>query len=398
MTEEATILIVARDAAATIGRAVASAVAQGDFPIVLVDHHSSDGTSGIALRAARDRLRIVRAPDRSTLGAVRAIALDSAQTRFAVWLDADDELLPGRVPAMVESLRRSGADLVADAAEIVDGPAGVSRGIAPIPAFLFGRHPLARLFERMYLPGPGVTGMRVEFARRIGFDSAFHGAEDLDFLLRAIAGGARFELLESAGYRLYAFPSSLSRDIPNQREMYRRALSKHTYDAVRLLYRHAGWETAIAAWALVSVATFREDYASALEFLDEAESLVADQTRVIEPEGPYPLPEAWRVSFARGTIQLLLGRVEEATVRLSRAHSTLVTPEGLNNLGVALAASRRISEAKALFGESLSLSPDYLDARINLASTSPNRITRLPLRRLPARSDYQNAPNGSRKD
>src|SRR5262249_23220187 len=143
----------------------------------------------------------------------------------------------------------------------------------PIPAFLKGPS-LARLFERNYLQGIGYVGFRTEFARGIGYDAQLHGAEDVDFGLRAIAAGARFSLINPTGYRLYAYPSSMSRRRENQLEMYRRSLLKHDYDAVSRLFRQAGWDSRVSLWGLASMALFRGDSARALEFVSAAESLM----------------------------------------------------------------------------------------------------------------------------
>jgi tetratricopeptide (TPR) repeat protein len=248
-----------------------------------------------------------------------------------------------------------------------------------------------RLFERMYLPGPGVIAVRTAAARAIGYDPALHGCEDVDFMLRALAAGRRLTLAREIGYRLYAYPNSLSRRRDNQRAMYRRALDKHPYDRVAGSYAAAAVEPIVTAWALVSIALFREDYGAALEFITRAETLsgasgAADA--IVEPGGPCPYPERWRIWFTRGTTHLLRGDAREAAVVLRNALERLRTPETLNNLGVALARTGGRAESDELFEQALASRPGYADARDNLASSDPARITTHPLRVEPARQDY----------
>jgi glycosyltransferase involved in cell wall biosynthesis len=285
MTCDATILIAARNASETIRRAAASALAQGDYSIILIDDHSEDDTVARAKEIAGHRLEVIQPSEHRTLGLTRQTGLMAVETPFAVWLDADDELLPGRIDRMVSELRARNADLASDCIQLCEGISGIDRGVLYIPSFLKGMNPLARLFERNYLPGIGVVGFRTEFARRIGYDPVLHGAEDVDFVLRAIVEGARFCLLDSVGYRQYSYPNSLSRQIENQRSMYKAALLKHDYEAVRRLYRLASLDARITAWGLLSMAVFREDYSKALEFLIEAEALAPDPDEVLEPAG-----------------------------------------------------------------------------------------------------------------
>jgi glycosyltransferase involved in cell wall biosynthesis len=389
MSSEASVVITARNASPFINRAVASALVQGDCPILLVDDWSEDDTVARAMEIARGRMTVIRPTEHRTLGFARQTALQSIATPFAVWLDADDVLLPGRVSRMTRALRADSADLAADALELHDGPTGGYQRTLSIPVFLRALHPQARLFERNFLPGIGVLGFRTDFARQIGYDAALHGAEDIDFVLRAVASGARFALLDSVGYRQYAYPGSLSRDIANQRMMYSIALRKHTYDRVRELYARAGLGDRITYWGLASMAIFREDYEAALDFVDRAAALMRDPDEVLEPEGPYCVPEGWRSVFYRGTIRLLLnGVVEEAVALLREAERAHPTPEGSNNLAVALRKAGATDEADRLLRHSLGLYPEYRDARINSTDPYAAMITTHALRSTPVRSAY----------
>src|SRR5258706_16481728 len=106
---DVTIVIPARNAARTIGRAVASALVQVPSRILLIDHASTDDTAGVARGAGSDRLTILSAPAAAMLGEVRQIGLDAVRTEFGMWLDADDELLPGRAARLVSRLQSDAA-------------------------------------------------------------------------------------------------------------------------------------------------------------------------------------------------------------------------------------------------------------------------------------------------
>lgn len=374
---QVTILIPARNAAATIRRAATSAAQQAGGRILLLDHGSTDGTPELASETCPG-IEILRFDPSLTLGALRQAGLEAVCTEFGVWLDADDELLPGRCQRLVEHLERQPADLAFDEIALHDGTNGRLLRHLAIPPFLRRPSDVVRCFERNYLPGLGVPGFRTGFARSVGYDPSMHGAEDYDFLLRAVAAGARIALVRQVLYRQYAYPSSLSRDLERQRRMCARALAKHQPEQVEVLLRKAGLGEAECAWTLVAFHVFQEDYPAALRALDWFESVLVPG-----------VPElTWRAAFQRGTLLLLMGHPQEGAEWLGRAEALHATPEACNNLGVAWARLGRTGDAARLFTTALARFPGYLDALANRDGTGPLRITPLPLRREPARSEY----------
>ena len=383
-----TVLIPARNAGATIERALRSVMAQSDFPIVLVDDFSSDDTVLIARELCRDQLLVVQPEAHGTIGFARQTAIQTTDSPYAVWLDSDDEFLPERVPRMLAALRTDEVDIVCDGAELHDPSSPVAVQVLSIPDFLRSRHPLARLFERNYLPSIGALGVRVAFALEIGYDPQLHGAEDLDFMLRAIAAGGRVGLLDSVGYRIHAQPESLSRQLHNQRRMVRQCLRKHDYHDIRRLYSQAGYSGPLTQWGLISVAIYREEYHRALQWVLEIESANSDHNLILEPDGPAPFLESWRIQFHRGTLHLYLGQLTDSIACLEAAEDIRPSAEGANNLGVALAKSGRISEAREQVALASARDSQYLDANLNARSGMPDRITQHPLRFLPSRKSY----------
>ncbi|MGE3957562.1 MAG: glycosyltransferase [Vicinamibacterales bacterium] len=390
MTDRLTIMMAARNAAATIERAVRSCAGETRVPLLLVDDHSTDDTVALARRAAGGHLRVIQAPDPGGVPVARQAGLDAVETPFATWLDADDEWVPGRMPGMLAALE-GGADVAVDAFDLHDGITGARLRTLTAPAFLRRTGGAVRLFERNWLPGDSPVGFRVDrFRAAGGYDAAVYGPESYDLLLRAIAGGARFHWSDRIGYRIYAYPASVSRNIARQRAAIATALGKHGWESIRGLYRAAGYGERIAAWALVSVALFRRQPAEALAFLEEASPTDAPPDEVLEPDGPWPLPEGWRRAFTRGAALLLLGgRDAEAADACAAAEQLDATPEGANNLGVALARLARHDEARAQWEEAGRRFPGYADARVNLSTPGADAITTHPLRRLSSRNDYR---------
>jgi glycosyltransferase involved in cell wall biosynthesis len=389
-----TILIAARNAAATIERAIRSCLPDAAGAIVLVDDRSTDETIVRARAAAVGRLRVVAAPAPGGLALARQRALDAVETPFAAWLDADDEWIPGR-GARLTALLGGGYDIATEAIDLHDGVSGAWLRRLTTPAYLRGRGGPLRLFERNFLPGDTQVAFKVATYRRAGrYDPRIFGPESFDVLLRAVRNGATLGVGDDVGYRMFAYPGSVSRNITRQRAALAMTVRKHQYEDVRRLYLDAGFAPRIASWALVMMALFRQEPAAALRFLDEASPAHADAGEILEADGPWPFPEGWRRTFHRGTILLSLGKDAEAAESLRQAESLIETAEGANNLGVALARLGDQAAADAAFITAMARFDGYLDPTVNRTSACPDRITTHPLRREPSRREYA-APGGA---
>ncbi len=384
-----TILIAARNAAATIERAVSSCLPEAGCAIVLVDDHCTDGTAARARAVGGSRLRVVEAPGPGGVAIARQTGVDTVETELAAWLDADDEWMPGRA-ARLAGLLDTGHDVAIEAIDLHDGPSGAKLRTLTVPTFLRRPGAAVRLFERNFLPGDTQVAFRTSVFRDAGgYDATLRGPESFDLLLRVVRAGARLVFGDTVGYRMYAYPASLSRNLTRQRGALATALRKHDYADIKRLYRSAGYSDRVADWALVMVAQFRFEPAIALSFLDDACPVGTDPTVVLEPDGPWPQPEGWRRAFHRGTILLQQGGHANAAIEeLTRAESIMPTPEGANNLGVALWRTGGRAAAADAFALAAERYPGYHDALVNATASVPSLLTTHPLRREASRREY----------
>lgn len=120
-----TVLIPARDEAAVIGRTIAALGRQGrGLEIVIVDDQSSDDTRGAALRAAGANVTVRVVPGQPLpdgwAGKLWALEQGRAvvERPLILLLDADIELAPGVVPALLDKMRERDATLVSVMAEL----------------------------------------------------------------------------------------------------------------------------------------------------------------------------------------------------------------------------------------------------------------------------------------
>ena len=112
------IIIPAYNAAAFVGDAIASALAQTQpgVEVIVVDDGSADATweRVLAWAEADPRVVALRQPRQSGPSAARNAALDVARGRWVALLDADDLFAPDRLARMIRHAEETGADLLAD--------------------------------------------------------------------------------------------------------------------------------------------------------------------------------------------------------------------------------------------------------------------------------------------
>lgn len=210
------VVIAAWRAHRTIARAVASALAQPEVAeVVVVDDFSSDnGATVTAARAADDgsgRLLIIELKQNGGPSRARNAALSASRSPWICILDSDDFMEPGRIAALLLAARE-GHDFVAD--DLMQVPEGGDRSQRRALWFDGPAAPLDISFEyfvRANIPHPSRPRrelgflkpmMRRDFLTRHGlrYREDMRLGEDYDLYARALALGARFRLIPSAGY------------------------------------------------------------------------------------------------------------------------------------------------------------------------------------------------------
>jgi succinoglycan biosynthesis protein ExoU len=254
------VLIAAKDAAATIGRAVSSALTQvAVSEVIVVDDGSADDTARRALRQDDGTGRLIVLASEGNFGpsAARNRGLARSCADVIAVLDADDYFLPGRIATMLEAAG-SAWDFVCDGlvmvregqpiagGELNDFRAEVGADMLCAETFIAGnvsrpgrmRRELGfmkPLMRRGFLDG---AGLRYDPRLRLG--------EDFVLYAEALLRGARFRLTPGCSYVAVWRAGSLSgrhsaEDLSNlaQASLGLMRLGCVTASQRALLWRHA---------------------------------------------------------------------------------------------------------------------------------------------------------------
>lgn len=235
-TIKASIVIPAYNAADTIGRAVASALAQTEsrIEVLVVDDASTDATAATAASlAARDpRVRLVRHSVNRGPAAARNCGLAHARGDWVAPLDADDEIAPNRIETLMTLGEAHAADMVADNLLLCPSESGVP--IEPMIA------PDALPAEKWLSPAEFVAGnvgsrytprvsygflkplMRRAFLQAHGlrYEERNRFGEDFLFSLACLLHGARWRMTPAAMYR-YSVQDGTLTDVQSAADLLR---------------------------------------------------------------------------------------------------------------------------------------------------------------------------------
>ena len=215
------VVIAAKDASATIGRAVTSALAEPEVAeVFVIDDGSSDAT-GPAAEGTDDgsgRLRIVRFDSNQGPAAARNHAISLSSSPLIAVLDADDFFLPGRFRNL---LALPDWDFAADNIVFVDERHAQMAGL-DVAAFqpTSGLIDLAHFIEGNISrrgKSRGETGFLKPVMRRafleangLRYREELRLGEDYDLYVRALARGARYRVSHACGYGAVVRQNSLS--------------------------------------------------------------------------------------------------------------------------------------------------------------------------------------------
>ena len=168
--------------------ALSSIVAQTyeNWECVVVDDGSRDNSGEIAASLTDGRFRIYRLDRNRGRGFARQKALEEASGELLCMLDADDWLYPDKIRMQVSFIQESpNIALVSNSMAIVD-PRNDLVGVRPRQAAATSKiNPPLEGPARPPLPYPA-SMIRMDLAKRIGYDLRFLRSEDADLLLRLL--------------------------------------------------------------------------------------------------------------------------------------------------------------------------------------------------------------------
>ncbi len=388
---DVTVLIAARNAGATIRRAIRSVRTQSSGPIILVDDFSEDQTVKLARLESAKNLTVVRPPHHGALGFTRQCGLNAIETPLTLLLDADDALLPGRLMRFAEQMNAGNFDIWADELLLCDGADGRQIRHIAIPDFIASSPVPYRLFERNYLPGVGQVGYKTDFAKAVGYDHELHGPEDIDIVLRMLLNGGSFAYDRKPGYLMYTYPSSVSRDLERQKSMYAKSLSKFPRNTVEKFYLEHGASKGDFLMGFLVILLHQSLYEDALELLAEFEQMPpAPEDSEAHSKNIHTGQQnsKWRVRFYKGSLNIKVGKPSAALTELKEAIEIHPSADAINNLGCALRQLNRIHEAHQCFRRAIQINPQYLDAQNNIRYDNRIFVTLPELRLHESRREY----------
>jgi len=182
-----TSLIPAFNAAATIRRAIDSALGQTyqNLEVVVVDDGSGDTTSEIVGSYARDDVRLIRlSSNQGASGAVNE-GIAAAKGEFIAFLDADDEWLPTKLAKQIAALQSNPRAVMATCGcRFVDGDGNVFREFGMPPPGIDKSEVWRSLLAATFIAKPCVVA-RTAALRAVGpFDIDLPVAEDQNMWIR----------------------------------------------------------------------------------------------------------------------------------------------------------------------------------------------------------------------
>jgi glycosyltransferase involved in cell wall biosynthesis len=184
------VVVIARNAAATIGQCLASVQRNRPAEIVVIDGGSTDGTPDISRRFGA---RVY--PDRGRgKSFARQLGAEEAKGEYLAYVDADVTLEDGALAAMLGEIEQSGFAAVS-----------CRQRLAPGSANYWGRASMRHTEYSHRRTGGEFLGtmaclLRRETVLAAGFDAAAGGCDDRVFEARLRAAGGRLGVSRAAAY------------------------------------------------------------------------------------------------------------------------------------------------------------------------------------------------------
>jgi glycosyltransferase involved in cell wall biosynthesis len=191
-----TVVIPAYNAAATIQRAVDSALAQTyrNFEIIVIDDGSRDATAEIVAAYQSPLIQLLRLPRNQGESGAMNEGIAAAKGELIAFLDADDEWLPTKLARQVEALKSNpNAVMATCACRFIDSQGNMFREFGIPPVGLKKTEVWRALLAATFIAKPCVLA-RKEALRAVGpFDTSLAIAADQDMWIRlAMTGEVEF--------------------------------------------------------------------------------------------------------------------------------------------------------------------------------------------------------------
>jgi hypothetical protein len=178
--------------------------------VIVVDNHSEQPLE------APDGCEVIRSDRRLTRGAIRNLGLGHVETEFVVFLDADDLLLAGALPALVSELDRF-ADAPAAIGAIVEADGARYRLPRRAARSIAGRRQLFAWLNATWsiMPIQGCALLRTSSVRDAGgYSDADHGEDWALAVALAFRGRVRFAPAPALVYRFRPDSPAVRRQPP----------------------------------------------------------------------------------------------------------------------------------------------------------------------------------------
>ncbi|MHA1113492.1 MAG: glycosyltransferase family 2 protein, partial [Alphaproteobacteria bacterium] len=193
------VVMPAFNAAATLERAITSALAQAPVAVevIVVDDRSTDGTPEIAARWAAKGVRLIENARNLGASESRNVAIRAARGDMIAFLDADDEWRPGKLAAQLALAEGDPARTLIHCDGAYVGPDGrefdrVYNHAPPVD----GPEAWRALIRYCFIHTSCVMAPRAVLLELGGFDAKLVVAEDQDLWIRLALEGAVAHLPE----------------------------------------------------------------------------------------------------------------------------------------------------------------------------------------------------------
>ena len=236
------VILPVRDRAASVGRAIASVLAQDYAPLelIVVDDGSSDETARV-VRGFGSRATLIVQPPAGAYAA-RNRGLAASRGALVAFIDSDDAWLPGRLARQV-ALMRPGVDLVfGDVVHVTAPRAGAPRtGLTSFAIAPPHRGRAAAAFAWCnFVPTSSVLVRRSALEAAGGFSEAQPlSADYLAWFRIALRGGLDFVDAPVAEYTVHSegISADLGRSVAARLDLFQAELAAATDPATRFLLR-----------------------------------------------------------------------------------------------------------------------------------------------------------------